>query len=61
MFLTSEDIQISTKASFLISTDPWMQNKRSEFHFFKWANPALFFIYFGLFKHTLQILQQIGM
>ena len=27
----------------------------------KWANPSLFFIYFRLFKHTLQILQQIYM
>ena len=26
----------------------------------KWANPGLFFIYFCLFKHPLQILQQIG-
>ena len=26
----------------------------------KWANPGLFFIYFRIFKHTLQILQQIG-
>ena len=23
--------------------------------FFKWANPGLFFVYFGLFKQTLQI------
>ena len=29
--------------------------------FFKWANPGLFFVYFHLFKHTLQILQRIGM
>ena len=29
--------------------------------FKKWANPGLFFIYFRLFKGTLQILQQIGM
>ena len=28
--------------------------------FFKWANPGLFFIYFRLFKHTLQFLQQIN-
>ena len=27
----------------------------------KWAIPGLFFIYFCLFKHTLQILQQTGM
>ena len=26
----------------------------------KWANPGLFFIYFRLFKHTLQFLQQIN-
>ena len=26
----------------------------------KWANPDLFFIYFRLFKHTLQFLQQIN-
>ena len=25
-----------------------------------WANPGLFFIYFCLFKHTLQFLQQIN-
>ena len=25
----------------------------------KWANPSLFFIYFRLFKHTLQILQHV--
>ena len=29
--------------------------------YIKWANPASFSIYFGLFKHSLQILQQIGM
>ena len=29
--------------------------------FLKWANPGLFFIYFHLFKHTFQILQQIQM
>ena len=28
--------------------------------FFKWANPCLFFIYFCLFKHKLQFLQQIN-
>ena len=28
------------------------------FSCFKWANPALFFIYFRLFKHTLQFLKQ---
>ena len=28
--------------------------------FKKWANPGLFFIYFCLFKHTLQFLQQIN-
>ena len=28
--------------------------------FFKWANPGLFFIYFRLFKHALQFLQQIN-
>ena len=27
----------------------------------KWVNPGLFLIYFGLFKHTLIFLQQIGM
>ena len=26
--------------------------------FFKWADPGLFFIYFRLFIHTLQTLQQ---
>jgi len=26
----------------------------------KWAYPGLFFIYFRLFKHTLQFLQQIN-
>ena len=26
----------------------------------KWANPSLFFIYFRLFKHTFQFLQQIN-
>ena len=26
----------------------------------KWANPGLYFIYFHLFKHTLQFLQQIN-
>ena len=31
------------------------------FLFLKWANPGLFFIYFHLFKHTFQILQQIQM
>ena len=29
--------------------------------FFEWANTGLFFIYYVFFKHTLQILQQIGM
>ena len=30
-------------------------------HFFKkWANSGLFLIYFRLFKHTLQFLQQIN-
>ena len=29
--------------------------------FFKWANPGIFFIYFRLFKQTLQILKQTGM
>ena len=29
--------------------------------FFKWANPGHFFIYFRPSKHTLKILQQIGM
>ena len=29
--------------------------------FFKWANSGLFLICFRLYKHTLQILQQIGM
>ena len=28
--------------------------------FFKWANPGLFFVYFCLFKQTLQFLQQIN-
>ena len=28
--------------------------------FLKWANRGLFFIYFCLFKHTLQFLQQIN-
>ena len=28
--------------------------------FKKWANPGLFLIYFNLFKHTLQFLQQIN-
>ena len=28
--------------------------------FQKWANPGLFLIYFRLFKHTLQFLQQIN-
>ena len=28
--------------------------------FFKWANPGIFFIYFHLFKHTLQFLQIIN-
>ena len=28
-------------------------------YFFKWAIPGLFFIYFCLFKQTLQFLQQI--
>ena len=27
---------------------------------FLWANPGLFFIYYRLFKHTLQFLQQIN-
>ena len=31
------------------------------FFFKKWTNPDLFFVYFRLLKHTLQILQQIGM
>ena len=26
----------------------------------KWANPGLFFVYFRLFKQTLQFLQQIN-
>ena len=25
----------------------------------KWANPGFFFVYFGLFKQTIQFLQQI--
>ena len=28
--------------------------------FKKWANPGVFFIYFSLFRHTLQFLQQIN-
>ena len=31
------------------------------FFFKKWASPGLFLIYFRLFKHTLQILQQINL
>ena len=30
------------------------------FVFLNWAKPGLFFIYFRLFKHTLQFLQQIN-
>ena len=56
--------------------EPWSSNygrrleiKRSwvwipiphRYFFKKWANPRIFFIYFRLFKHTFQILQQIGM
>ena len=32
----------------------------SQYLFKKWANLGLFFIYFRLFKHTLQFLQQIN-
>ena len=34
--------------------------KSCKFHFFKWANPGLFFISFRIFTHTLQFLQQIN-
>ena len=33
--------------------------KSNQLFFKKWANPGLFFVYFPLFKQTLQILQQI--
>ena len=36
-------------------------NDDNKCFYIKWANPASFSIYFGLFKHSLQILQQIGM
>ena len=32
----------------------------SSFSFRKWVKPGLFIIYFRLFKHTLQFLQQIN-
>ena len=38
------------------STPKWEKGKNH----FLWANPGLFFIYFRLFKHTLQFLQQIN-
>ena len=31
----------------------------NNYGFFKWAIPGLFFVYFRLFKQTLQFLQQI--
>ena len=34
--------------------------KEFKITFFRWANPGLFFIYFRLFKQTLQFLQQIN-
>ena len=37
----------------MTSASPW-------YLFFKWANPGHFFIYFRLFKHTLQFFQQIN-
>ena len=37
----------------------WPENWPHDF-FIKWANPGLFFIYFHLFKHTLQCLQLIN-
>ena len=40
---------------------PKVEQVNCIFIFFKiWANSGLFFFYFHLFKHTLQILQQIG-
>ena len=41
----------------------WLQaaSADKQYFFLKWANPGLVFIYFCLLKHTLQILQQIGM
>ena len=30
------------------------------FCFLNWANPGLFFVYFGLFKQTTQFLQQMN-
>ena len=39
----------------------WRKFERSiSVEFFKWSNTVLFFVFFRLFKQTLQFLQQIG-
>ena len=43
--------------NFKISTFSGLWRQRN---FFKWAIPGLFFVYFCLFKQTLQFLQQIN-
>ena len=45
-----------------VDTNKSAQDNLMKLHslFEKWANPGLFLIYLCLFKHTLQILQQIG-
>ena len=37
-----------------------MAHSYSPCFFLKWANPGLFFVYFRLFKQTIQFLQQIN-
>ena len=45
-------------------TDPYAFMQGQEIihlnYFFKWANPGLFLFIFGLFKQTIQFLQQIN-
>ena len=38
----------------------WRSTWKIKSSFLKWTNPGLFFIYFRLLKHILQILQQVG-
>ena len=57
------------KKYFWITFCPWVHNLKQQtkcachfniLFFKKWANPGLFFVYFHLFKQTLQFLQQIN-
>ena len=58
--LAKESIEYGTKEPI---DGPSVSNRGSLMFFpLKWANPALFFIYFCLFKHAFkQFLQRVGM